>query len=231
MPVSRQILCSCLVSRWPVPHLLTILIVSFVLLLSAGLSYGSEIDIYYTDLGGKLTLTATQGGNLVGDPSCDANTCSLSLEGLFGGDFPTEDLVAAVESVASLQAGIVPPVFTDVVTYSAVDYEDPAGQCNAHDPTNCADISLDFYAEPFSASLQTPVFQQPPADGIEHEMSPFFENLALSNNIVVGLPPAAIHVFVTADGANVPEPPSGLLAGSVLLGLCFLRRVLWNRPA
>jgi hypothetical protein len=133
--------------------------------------------------------------------------------------------VAGVESVASQKSGVVPPVFTDLVVYTADDYEDPAGKCDPGNPTDCADVAIDFYAAPFAYNYEEPAFQQPPADGKEHDLSIYFENHALANNFVVGLPPAAIHIFETADGVNIaPEPLAGALAGSGLLALAFLRR-------
>jgi hypothetical protein len=199
--------------------------------LGSSLVYGGEINIFYKDLNGQLSLTTEQGGVEVGGPSCDqkARTCSLFLDHQFGDDFPAQDLIAGVEQLYSQQQGFFPSVFTDLVTYHAVNFEGEAGDmCDPqnNEPLDCADITITFYSAPFDALLSTPVFQQPPADGIEHELSQYFENHALNNNIVVGLPPAAIHVFVTADGVNVPtpEPSTVSLFGSGAPILAFLLR-------
>jgi hypothetical protein len=64
--------------------------------------------------------------------------------------------------------GRVPPLFTDIVHYSSVNYEDPAGNCDPtnNDPSNCTDLTVNFHAAPFDHNYETPTFQQARADDV-----------------------------------------------------------------
>jgi len=216
--------------------LLSLLAVALVAILPR-ISYGGEINIAYTNLGGKLTLTALQGGMPVGDPTCSARSCTVELGadgGLAAVDFPVEFLVAGVESVGSAQTGA--PLFTDLVHYSATHWlkgppNNPLrGPCEDK-PADCwALVELEFFAYPYDfnpTAGNSPSFQQPLADGLEHDLTSYFENQALNTGIVVGLPPAAIHVSATSDGTNaaVPEPSTTALIASGLLLLVRRRNV------
>lgn len=218
-------------ARWrssmkPAP--LSSLLALALTVLAPGLSYGGEIDIHYTDLGKKLTLTATQNGNEIGNPTCFATGCSLLIEGADAVDFPQIALlVAGVESVPA--ALLLKTVLTDLVHYSSSNYlkGDPAEACDGDLSLCSADVSLEFFASPYGFILtgnNSPSFQQAPADGVEHEITVYFENQALASHTVVGLPPAAIHVFIKADGANlVDEPATDILVGVGLAGVVLMR--------
>ncbi|MDX2182153.1 MAG: hypothetical protein SFV18_21350 [Bryobacteraceae bacterium] len=184
----------------------------------APVAQAGEINIYYSNLKGVLDLTTDQNGNSVGGPSCRANTCTMFLDHQFAGDFPAEYLVAGIEWVPSATAGKSPPIFTDIVEYSAINYVEPGASCDPEnkDPSFCADITITFYAAPFMDLLDRPIFQQPLADGKQHELTSYFEDPNLLVGIVKGLPPAAIHIFVTSDGARLPEP---VAAWTMALGL------------
>ena len=191
-------------------------------------SYGGEIDVVYKNLGGTLTLTATQGGNALGNPQCSATGCSLFIKDAAAEDFPAQFLVAGVEL---LNPGFLNPrTFSDLVHYSVENFlkSDPLSACRGDLKECSADISLEFFAYPFGfipAVGNSPTFTQPFADGLEHELTVFFEDPSIDfPTPVVGLPPAAIHVFVTADGMNaVPEPTTALLLGPGLAGLALWR--------
>jgi hypothetical protein len=196
--------------------------------LVASPSHGGEIYIFYTNLKGELSLTATQDGNPIGDALCSPTECSLIIERLPAQDFPQEFLVAGVELYDPVL--LKPRVFTDLVHYSVEHYltSDPSQPCG-QDPEQClADIWVEFFAYPFAFLVTTdtsPVFAQPLANGLEQELTAYFENPSLNRNRVVGLPPAAIHVFVTADGkAAIPEPVSPWLATVGVTAALWRRR-------
>jgi len=196
----------------------------------ASLAHAGEINIYFKDLNGILSLTTEQGGVEVGTPFCNqaTKTCSMFLDQQFSDDFPAQTLIAGIEQLYSQHQGLFPAVFTALVKYDAINYEGEMGvdNCNDEEPLDCADIDIHFYGSPFDVLLDTPIMQQPPADGIEHELSTYFEDHSLNTNFVVGLPPAAIHIFVTADGAAVPTPEPSTLSLLALPALFLAARCM-----
>jgi hypothetical protein len=206
-----------------------------VTILASTASNGGEIDIHYTNLNGTLTLTAVQNGNSVGDPTCTTTMCSLYIEGLPAVDFPPQYLYAGVEIE---DPGFVNPrTFSDLVYYTAsAPYLNgmPLDPCEGNLAQCSADVQLEFFAYPFDFPLlgNTPTFLQPYADGMEHELTSLFEDPRINfPNTVVGLPAAAIHVFVTSDGANVVPEPATALMGICLAGCAIMSPLMRKRKA
>lgn len=189
-------------------------------------SRAGEIDIYYKDLKGVVSLTGTQ-GNAQLNTFCATLTCDVQIDNLLPADFPNQSLIAGVEWIGN--GTMVPVIFSDLVHYHVFTHEpnDDLTFCDPAFSDFCESlVTVDFSAYPDESISLHPLSQQPLSDGVQHELTSYFED-PNNRNRQVGLPPSAIHVFVTSDGANVPEPASIAtgLCGFLLLGLLVGKRV------